>query len=113
MNRIGIFGGTFNPIHVGHLAIAQMAQEQMRLDRVFFVPSNTPPHKKGQYIIPARHRYNMVRLAVQGNPAFKISDVEIKRPKKSYTIDTVRFFRKKFSPKIKLFLLWGLTRCRI
>ena len=107
MNRIGIFGGTFNPIHIGHLAIAQMAQEQMHLDRVIFVPSNIPPHKKGPYILPALHRYRMVRLAIRGNSSFAISDFEIKRGKKSYTIDTIGYFKKRFPPMAKLFFIVG------
>ena len=107
MKRIGIFGGTFNPIHVGHLAIAQMALEQMKLDHVIFVPSNIPPHKKSHHILSSKHRYNMVRLAIQGNSNFSLSDVELKRDGRSYTIDTVSSFRKKFPAPAKLFFIIG------
>lgn len=107
MKRIGIFGGTFNPIHIGHLAIAQMAQENLRLHKVIFVPSYMPPHKKGLNVMAAHHRYRMVQLAVSGNPCFSISDVEIKRKGASYTIDTLHYFQKRFSKKAKLFFIIG------
>ena len=107
MRRIGVLGGTFNPVHIGHLAIAQMAQETMHLEKVIFVPSNWPPHKKGYRIAPARDRYHMVRLAIRGNPNLKISDFEIKKEGKSYTIDTLWHFRRIFPKDTKLFFIIG------
>ena len=107
MRRIGFLGGTFNPVHIGHLAIAQMAQETMRLEKIIFVPSNWPPHKKGYHIAPARDRYHMVRLAIRGNPNLKISDFEIKKEGKSYTIDTLWHFRRIFPKDTKLFFIIG------
>ena len=105
--RIAIFGGTFNPIHVGHLVAALTALELMRLDQVIFVVSNHPPHKKDKYFASSRDRLNLVQLAVQGHQAFRVSDCEIKRGGKSYSIDTVEFFRKKFPPPTKLFFIIG------
>ena len=107
MNRIGILGGTFNPIHVGHLVAAQVAQEEMRLDQVIFVPSFLPPHKTEKNLASAADRLAMVRLAIRDNPKFTVSDFEIKKGGKSYSIDTVRFFRKKFPQSSTLFFIIG------
>ncbi len=107
MKRIGIFGGTFNPIHIGHLAVAQAAQEAMRLDKVIFVPSNWPPHKNTDTLAAAKHRFNMVRLAIKDNPRFAICDFEIRREEKSYTIDTLGYFRRVLPAKSKLFFIIG------
>ena len=107
MKRIGFFGGTFNPIHMGHLAIAQMAQETFKLDKVIFIPSHQPPHKNIAPLAPAKDRYKMVRLAVAGNNNFEVTDVETLRVGKSYTIDTLRYFRKIYSAKAKLFFIIG------
>lgn len=106
MERIGILGGTFNPIHVGHLAVGQTAGEQCSLDKVFFVPSHRPPHKNIPHLASARDRYRMVALAVQDNPLFAASDFEVRREGRSYSIDTVRYFRESF-PKARLFFIIG------
>ena len=105
--RIGIFGGTFNPIHIGHLAIAEVAQEKCGLDEVVFVPSYQPPHKTISYLAPAKDRYRMVRLAVEGHSDFSVSDCEIKRKGRSFTIDTVRDFRKRLPKSTQLFFIIG------
>ena len=107
MERIGVLGGTFNPIHLGHLAIAHMAQESLRLKKVIFVPAHLPPHKNSSRIASTRHRFNMVKLAIQGNPRFEISDFEIKKPGKSYTIDTLWHFRDIFPKPTQLFFIVG------
>lgn len=107
MRRIGILGGTFNPIHIGHLAIAQTAREAMHLEKVIFVPSNWPPHKNAKGIAPARDRFNMVRLAVKENPHFEVSDFEIKKEGRSYTIDTMWYFKRSFSKDTQLFFIIG------
>lgn len=104
--RIGIFGGTFNPIHFGHLVLAEQAYEKLNLDKVIFIPSFSPPHKKSSCIASALHRYNMVKLAIQGNPRFKISDIEIKRRGCSFLIDTLKQL-KEIYPKATLFLISG------
>lgn len=107
MKRIGILGGTFNPIHMGHLTIAQMVQEQFRLDKVLFIPSHLPPHKGSQNVVAARDRYTMVRSALRGNPDFSVLDFEIKRKGKSYSIDTLIFLRDRFPKKTKFYFIIG------
>ncbi|MCE9629150.1 MAG: nicotinate-nucleotide adenylyltransferase [Planctomycetia bacterium] len=87
--RIGIFGGSFNPVHVGHLIAAECCREQGRLDRVVFVPAAIPPHKQGHQLADASHRVAMLNLAVGGHGAFAVSTVEIDRGGVSYTIDTL------------------------
>jgi len=106
MKRIGILGGTFNPLHIGHLAIAEVAQEQMSLEKVVFVPSCLPPHKRIANLAPADDRLEMVRLSIKKNPKFDISDFEVQKGGKSYTIETVRYFQEKF-PGAKLFFIVG------
>ncbi len=107
MKRIGILGGTFNPIHVGHLTIAQMVHEQLKLDKVIFVPSNLPPHKSNNNVASNKDRYHMVRLAVRGNPRFEVSDYEIKKGGKSYSVETVNYFRDRYPRGTKLFFIIG------
>ncbi len=86
---IGILGGTFDPIHLGHLAIAEEAREVLGLERVLFVPAGVPPHKQGLPISPAEDRLSMVELAIAANPWFEASRVELDRDGPSYTVDTV------------------------
>ena len=86
---IGIFGGTFDPIHVAHLAVAEAARDTLGLDRVLFVPAGEPPHKLAQTITPAAHRLAMVEAAIADNPAFEVSRVELDRSGPSYTADTL------------------------
>ena len=91
--NIGLMGGTFNPVHCGHLRIAEEARELCRLDRVLFIPAADPPHKPLAGEVSFARRCEMVRLAIAGNPAFELSDVEGQRGGKSYSIDTIGFFR--------------------
>jgi nicotinate-nucleotide adenylyltransferase len=88
--KIGILGGTFNPIHFGHLRPAEEIRQQFKLSKIIFIPSAMPPHKDDQAVIDPSHRMKMVDLAITGNDAFASSDIEIKRSGKSYTIDTIR-----------------------
>ncbi len=90
---VGILGGTFDPIHHGHLAIAEDAREALGLERVLFVPAAVPPHKLGQAVSAPDHRLAMVRLAVAGNPAFAVSDIEVRRGGASYTVETLEALR--------------------
>ena len=90
---VGLIGGTFDPIHHGHLAIAEEAREALGLERVLFVPSATPPHKPGQPVTDAADRLAMVRLAVAGNPAFAVSEAEVARGGASYTVETLTVLR--------------------
>ena len=93
--RIGLFGGTFNPIHLGHLRGAEEIREIFNLEEVIFIPSSIPPHKETEKVIEAKHRMEMVRLATSNNPHFSTSDIELSRPGKSYSIDTLRYFRER------------------
>jgi nicotinate-nucleotide adenylyltransferase len=86
---IGLMGGTFDPIHVGHLAIAEEARDALGLDRIVFVPAGQPPHKPPGSVTPIEHRMAMVRLAIADNDAFELSRIEVDRPGLSYTVDTV------------------------
>jgi nicotinate-nucleotide adenylyltransferase len=87
--RTGILGGTFDPVHVGHLAIAEEAREALGMERVLFVPAGVPPHKPHRRPAPAADRAAMVELAIAGNPAFTLSRVELDRPGPSFAVDTV------------------------
>jgi len=93
--RIGVFGGTFNPIHFGHLRSAEEVREEQHLDRVLFVPSNTPPHKGRAELAPAEHRFAMVRRAIAGNPAFRASRIEIDRPGRSFSVETLQALQQR------------------
>lgn len=107
MKRVGILGGTFNPIHIGHLTIAQMVREQLRLDKVLFVPSNLPPHKSGKNVVSAKDRYHMVHLAIRGNSYFEASDFEIQKEGKSYSVETAKYFRDQYPRGTKFFFIIG------
>jgi nicotinate-nucleotide adenylyltransferase len=89
MTAIGVMGGTFDPIHIGHLAIGEEAREALALDVVLFVPAGQPPHKPAGSVTSVEHRLAMVELAIAGNPAFELSRIEVERPGPSYTVDTV------------------------
>jgi nicotinate-nucleotide adenylyltransferase len=106
--RIGLFGGTFNPVHRCHLEAATQTQRRLRLDRVLFIPSADPPHKLSMSLAPARQRLEMVRIAIMDMPAFQVSDVEMRRPSKSYSIETVHELQKEFGPEAELFFIIGL-----
>ncbi len=110
--RLGVFGGTFDPIHVGHLRCAEEAGEQLGLDRILLVPAADPPHKQHGRVTPARHRLAMVKLAAAGNPRFRVSSIEIERSGPSYTVDTLRSLRLRFGPAARLTLLIGLDAFR-
>jgi nicotinate-nucleotide adenylyltransferase len=86
---IGVMGGTFDPIHVGHLAVAEEAREALALDRILFVPAGSPPHKAASEVSDVDHRVAMVELAIADNPDFELSRIEVDRPGPSYTVDTV------------------------
>lgn len=90
---VGVFGGTFDPIHIAHLAVAEAARDALDLERVLFVPNRQPPHKPDQRVTPAADRVAMVRAAIAGNPAFEVSTTEIDRDGPSYTADTLEALR--------------------
>jgi nicotinate-nucleotide adenylyltransferase len=105
--RLGILGGTFNPVHYGHLAAADEVRGRLKLDRVLFIPSAIPPHKPKEEVPSAVHRMEMVSLAISGNPCFELSDIEIRRGGRSYTIDTIAALRR-YHPEAELFFITGL-----
>jgi nicotinate-nucleotide adenylyltransferase len=106
--RLGLLGGSFNPVHNGHLAIARQTREALGLDQILFVPTSLPPHKPNGSLAPAQDRYEMVRLAISSDPTLAISDVEVSRPGKSYTIDTIRLLQQTYGAHTQLFFLIGL-----
>jgi nicotinate-nucleotide adenylyltransferase len=108
MERIGLFGGTFNPIHCGHLHIVEQVRKHFPLDRVHLIPCKQPPHKDSQDLADARDRYEMIRLALTDWPGLEASDVELTRQGPSYTIDTVRHFQSLAADGRQVYLLVGL-----
>lgn len=104
--KIGILGGTFNPVHLGHLILAEEVREQRNLDRIIFVPTYLAPHKDNSNVAAAKDRYAMVKLAIRKNKCFAVSDIEINRQGRSYTIDTLRALVRMF-PKDELSFITG------
>jgi len=92
LQKIALFGGTFNPVHYGHLRLAEEVREALEFEKVVFVPAAIPPHKGGTGLLSASHRLEMTGLAIKGNPGFEVSDVEIQRGGPSYTVETLREF---------------------
>ncbi len=107
--RLGIMGGTFNPIHYGHLVAAEQARCKFKLDEVTFVPSGTPPHKEPRKMADSEHRYLMTVLATSNNPYFSVSRQEIDREGLSYAVDTIQYFLDEYSEyKIKIYFITGM-----
>lgn len=106
--RIGIFGGTFDPIHIAHLYIAEEVRETLELDEVIFVPVSVPPHKEVEAGVSAEHRLRMVELAIASNEAFKVSDVELKLPTPSYSVTTVEHLQEAYGKHAKLLFITGM-----
>src|SRR3990172_2614755 len=100
--RVGILGGTFDPIHLGHLIIAEEARERLALDEVLFIPTGQPYMKAGIQISDARHRMAMLKLAIRSNPYFKASAMEIERPGPTYTLDTLVQLRTMLPPSAEI-----------
>ncbi len=111
MKRLGIMGGTFDPIHYGHLVAAEMARAEFSLNKVLFIPSGTPPHKERSDITAAELRFEMVERAIQDNPAFEISALELRRIGPSYTVDTLRVLRRTW-PEHELYFITGSDALR-
>lgn len=107
VKRLGIMGGTFDPIHQGHLVTAEAARSEFSLDKVVFVPSGRPPHKQGLVISQKEHRYLMAVLATTANQYFEVSRTEIERPGQSYAIDTVLYFNEMLPSDTELFFITG------
>ena len=105
--RVGVLGGTFDPIHIGHLILAEEARDQLDLDFVYFVPAGDPPHKQSRRLAPVEARVQMAELAIATNEAFRISRVDADRPGPHYTIDMVQIIQGQLPPESALFFLMG------
>jgi len=113
LKRIGIFGGTFDPVHNGHLIMAENVKDQMHLDEVMFIPSRIPPLKNAKDISDPEHRLNMLKLATEGNSSFKIDDIELKMPgdEPNYTVKTLLKLREEYSAEqVKFYLIIGMDQ---
>jgi nicotinate-nucleotide adenylyltransferase len=106
--RAGLFGGTFNPIHKGHLMAAEQVLDRFRLDCLFIIPSRVPPHKFPAYLAPAEERMRMIQLSLPADARYCLSDVELQRSGPSFTIDTVDHFSNRIIPGAALFLITGM-----
>jgi nicotinate-nucleotide adenylyltransferase len=104
---IGVFGGTFDPIHIGHLAAAEDARAQLDLQKILFIPNNVPPHKRDQRVSIAGDRVRMVELAIADNTGFELCTIELERPGPSYTLDTLRLLRSRLGSDVHLTFLTG------
>jgi len=110
--RIGVFGGSFDPVHMGHLTIAQDAVEQLELDRLIFVPAAVPPHKQEKTLADGQQRFEMLQLATESNLSFEVSDMELQRGGVSYTVDTMKQIQFEH-PGAELFFIVGLDSLTI
>jgi nicotinate-nucleotide adenylyltransferase len=108
LKRIGLFGGTFNPIHLGHIRVIREVKAEFGIDKIFIIPSALPPHKKPDGVVDAGDRMKMIQLAFSKYPNFEASDIELKRSGPSYTIDTVRHFKSILPENTELYLILGL-----
>ena len=109
--RLGIFGGTFNPVHYGHLLLAESCREQLALDEVWFMPAAVPPHKQNAELTPALARIDMLKLAIGGQDSFQVCSYEIERGGVSYTVETLEHFLVE-DPARELFFLMGADSLR-
>lgn len=105
--KIGISGGTFDPIHYGHLITAERVKEKFNLDKILFIPAGTPPHKSINQVTEAEHRYNMVHSAVNDNPAFEVSRIEVDRKGYTYTVDTLSQLQESYGAGTEFYFIIG------
>ncbi len=110
--RVGLFGGTFDPIHIGHLILAEEARFRLSLDRVYLAPVGDPPHKQDRYVTPIMHRLTMTELAVADTDALWVSRIDADRPGPHYTNDTVRLLRQQVDADADLYFLMGMDSLR-
>ncbi len=104
--KVGIMGGTFNPIHIGHLMAAEAARDEFSLDEVLFIPTGHPPHKNGE-VAPSEYRLAMAKLAIQSNPYFNLSSIETDREGTTYTVDTLRLLLKQYPENYSFYYIIG------
>jgi len=107
LKKLAIMGGTFDPIHYGHLVSAEAVRIQYNIDKIIFIPSGNPPHKHNINITPAEHRYIMAQMAVLSNPYFEVSRLELDREGRSYTVDTIKELREVLGNNIELYFITG------
>lgn len=107
IRRIGVMGGTFDPIHTAHLAIAEQVREAFGLDLVLFIPAANPPHKQGRNVAPAYHRLMMTQLATYSNPCFHVSKQELERKGPSYSLLTIRELQERYGAEAELYFITG------
>lgn len=105
--RVGIMGGTFNPVHCGHICMAELALEEFGLSQVLFIPTGTPPHKPQEEVIAGVHRLRMLERALEENPFFAVSDIELRREGTTYTVDTLRELHRMYTPGTEFLFLVG------
>ncbi|MEJ2744769.1 MAG: nicotinate-nucleotide adenylyltransferase [bacterium] len=105
--RIGILGGSFDPIHIGHLIVADGVADRMRLDSVLFIPCHTPPHKSAANLSAGEHRLRMVELAVKGDPRFRACDAELSRGGISYSVDTIATLKSRYARGTEFYFIVG------
>jgi nicotinate-nucleotide adenylyltransferase len=110
--RLGLYGGTFDPIHVGHLIAATEVQAALGLDRVLFLPAGRPPHKRGREITPAAHRVRMIELAIAGRPGFGLSDLDLDPDRAAYTVHLLARAREAYGDGVELFFVMGEDQLR-
>lgn len=105
--KIGLFGGTFDPIHIGHLIIAETVKDTLKLDKIIFIPAANPPHKLGKRITDSRHRLSMIQMAIVDHKDFQLSEIEIAHKSSSYSTETVQLFLDLYPSDELLFLIGG------
>lgn len=108
MKRVGIIGGTFDPLHIAHLIVGQEAAVSLALEKIVFIPNRRPPHKHGPFITPSEDRYRMTVLGTEDNPLFDVSRIELDRAGPSYTIDTVLEIKATLSRQAGIYLIMGM-----
>lgn len=106
MSKIGIFGGTFNPIHLGHIRLGQLVLEEIKLDKILFIPDNTPPHKSNKELASGTDRLEMINISLKDHKNMESSDIELRREGKSYTFETLLELKKQ-NPDDELYLITG------
>jgi nicotinate-nucleotide adenylyltransferase len=106
--KVGVLGGTFDPIHIGHLIAAEEVRFALALDSVLFAPAGQPPHKSPEGVSPASHRVRMVEVAIASNPVFHLSRVDLDRAGRSYTVETLQLLREQLEPSAEIFFIIGM-----